>query len=83
MKRNTVTAEQGYTQDDIDNITTQLPYQLSEISELSQGDEVYEDIEVHFLFVLANDFYKNALTAEQIADMERYLPENYQDLYTD
>lgn len=83
MKRNTITVEQGYTQDDIDNITTQLPYQLSEISELSQGDEVYEDIEIHFLFVLANDFYKNALTAEQIADMERYLPENYQDLYTD
>jgi len=83
MKRNTVTAEQGYTQDDIDNITTQLPYQLSEISELSQGDEVYEDIEVHFLFVLANDFYKDALTAEQIADMERYLPENYQDTFFD
>jgi len=83
MKRNTVTAEQGYTQDDIDNITTQLPYQLSEISELSQGDEVYEDIEIHFLFVLANDFYKDALTAEQIAEMERYLPENYQDTFFD
>ena len=83
MKRNTITVEQGYTQDDIDNITTQLPYQLSEISELSQGDEVYEDIEIHFLFVLANDFYKNALTAEQIAEMERYLPENYQDTFFD
>jgi len=83
MKRNTITVEQGYTQDDIDNITTQLPYQLSEISELSQGDEVYEDIEIHFLFVLANDFYKDALTAEQIAEMERYLPENYQDTFFD
>ena len=83
MKRNTITVEQGYTQDDIDNITTQLPYQLSEISGLSQGDEVYGDIEIHFLFVLANDFYKNALTAEQIAEMERYLPENYQDTFFD
>ena len=83
MKRNTITVEQGYTQDDIDNIILQLPHQRSEISGFSRGVEEYEDIEIHFLFVLANDFYKNALTAEQIADMERYLPENYQDLYTD
>jgi len=36
------------------------------------------------LFVLANDFYKDELTAEQITEMESYLPENYQEIfYTD
>tara|TARA_R100000734_G_scaffold14988_1_gene11129 strand:- start:3057 stop:3308 length:252 start_codon:yes stop_codon:yes gene_type:complete len=83
MKRNTVTEEKGFDQSDILNIQTQLPYQLTEISQAIVGDQIYTEIENHFLFVLANDFYKNALTAEQIADMERYLPENYQDLYTD
>jgi hypothetical protein len=42
-----------------------------------------EIIKDHFKYVLAQDIYKNALTAEQIADMESYLPENYEDDYID
>ena len=82
MKRNTVTVEKGFTQDDIDNIKSQLSVQI-----IQAGDdtdlELAENIKQHFKFVLANDFYKDELTAEQIADMESYLPDNYQDDYID
>jgi len=83
MKRNTVTLEKGYTQDDIDNIKSQLPNQLLEIADNNTSEEQVEVIKQHFKFVLANDFYKNELTAEQISDMESYLPDNYQDDYID
>jgi len=83
MKRNTVTLEKGYTQDDIDNIKSQLPNQLLEIADNNTTEEQVEAIKQHFKFVLANDFYKDELTAEQISDMESYLPENYQDDYID
>ena len=83
MKRNTVTLEKGYTQDDIDNIKSQLPNQLLEIADSNTNEEQVEVIKEHFKFVLANDFYKDELTAEQISDMENYLPDNYQDDYID
>jgi uncharacterized protein (DUF2267 family) len=84
MRRNTVTAEKGYDENDILNIQSQLPSQLHDISEADIESEVYENIQGHFLFVLANDFYKDELTAEQITEMESYLPENYQEIfYTD
>jgi len=83
MKRNTVTLEKGYTQDDIDNIKSQLPNQLLEIADNNTTEEQVEAIKQHFKFVLANDFYKDELTAEQISDMESYLPDNYQDDYID
>jgi len=83
MKRNTVTLEKGYTQDDIDNIKSQLPNQLLEIADNDTSEEQVEVVKEHFKFVLANDFYKDELTAEQISDMESYLPDNYQDDYID
>ena len=84
MKRNTVTEEKGYNESDILNIQTQLPTQLQEISDAAFESEVYLEIQEHFLFVLANDFYKDELTAEQITEMESYLPEDYQEIfYTD
>ncbi len=83
MKRNTVTLEKGYGQFDIDNIKSQLPNQLLEIADSNTNEEQVEVIKEHFKFVLANDFYKDELTAEQIADMESYLPENYEDDYID
>lgn len=76
IKRNTATMElQG--QKGIDNILNQLPMHLDQIS----NNKKVEIIKDHFKYVLAQDIYKNALTAEQITEMESYLPENYQDDY--
>lgn len=83
MKKNSITAEKGYNQSDIDNIKFQLPNQLLEIADSNTSEKQIENVKIHFKFVLANDFYKNELTAEQIADMESYLPENYKDDYID
>lgn len=83
MKRNTVTLEKGYEQFDIDNIKSQLPNQLLEIADSNTSEEQVEVIKQHFKFVLANNFYKDELTAQQISDMESYLPDNYQDDYID
>tara|TARA_R100001015_G_C4630190_1_gene191637 strand:- start:2455 stop:2706 length:252 start_codon:yes stop_codon:yes gene_type:complete len=83
MKKNSITAEKGYNQSDIDNIKFQLPNQLLEIADSNTSEKQIENVKIHFKFVLANDFYKNELTAEQIADMESYLPENYEDDYID
>ncbi len=84
MRRNTVSVEKGYNVDDIVNIQSQLPGQLQEISVSEVEGKEYLEIQGHFLFVLANDFYKDELTAKQITEMESYLPENYEELfYTD
>ena len=58
-------------------ITSQIPDQLVQIGE---GENV-EAIKHHFKWVLANDFYKDELTSEQISDMEDHLPSDYQDEY--
>ena len=60
-------------------ITSQIPDQLAQISD----DDNTEAIKDHFKFVLANDFYKDELSAEQITEMESYLPSDYQDDYED
>jgi len=60
-------------------ITSQVPDQLLKIG----SDENVEAIKEHFKWVLANDFYKDELSAEQIAEMESYLPSDYQDEYED
>ena len=60
-------------------ITSQIPDQLTQIG----ADENVEAIKDHFKFVLANDFYKDELSAEQITEMESYLSSDYQDEYED
>ena len=60
-------------------ITSQIPDQLAQIAD----DDNTEAIKDHFKFVLANDFYKDELSAEQITEMESYLPSDYQDEYED
>lgn len=60
-------------------ITLQIPDQLSQIS---QGENE-EAIKEHFKWLLANDFYKDELSAEQITEIESYLPSDYQDEYKD
>jgi|TARA_R100000081_G_C4648591_1_gene81510 hypothetical protein len=78
IKRNTATMErQG--QKGIDNVLNQLPMHLDQIS----NNNNVEAIETHFKYILAQDIYKNALTAEQLTEVESYLPENYQNDYID
>ena len=60
-------------------ITSQIPDQLAQIDD----DDNVEAIKDHFKWVLANDFYKDELSSEQIAEMESYLDSNYQDEYED
>lgn len=60
-------------------IVSQIPDQLAQIGD----EENVEAIKEHFKFVLANDFYKDELSAEQIIEMESYLPSDYKDEYED
>lgn len=78
MFRNIVTSE-NTDQSHKTLIARQIPDQLSQIS----ADENIEAIKDHFKWVLANDFYKDELSAEQITEMESYLPSDYQDEYED
>jgi len=58
-------------------ITSQIPDQLAQIAD----EDNVEAIKDHFKFVLANDFYKDELSAEQVAEMESHLDSDYQDEY--
>jgi hypothetical protein len=78
MYRNVVTSE-NTEESHKEVITSQIPDQLSQIAD----DDNTEAIKDHFKFVLANDFYKDELSAEQITEMESYLPSDYQDEYED
>ena len=78
MFRNVVTSE-NTEESHKAVITSQIPDQLSQIDD----DDNTEAIKDHFKFVLANDFYKDELSAEQITEMESYLPSDYQDEYED
>ena len=60
-------------------IIEQIDGQLAQAS----ADENLDAIKEHFKWVLANDFYKNELSSEQISSMESYLPANYADEYED
>lgn len=60
-------------------IIEQIDGQLAQAS----ADENLDAIKEHFKWVLANDFYKNELSADQISSMESYLPANYADEYED
>lgn len=78
MYRNVVTSE-NTEESHKEVITSQIPEQLTQIAD----DDNTEAIKDHFKFVLANDFYKDELSAEQITEMESYLPSDYQDEYED
>ena len=78
MYRNVVTSE-NTEESHKEVITSQIPDQLAQISD----DDNTEAIKDHFKFVLANDFYKDELSAEQITEIESYLPSDYQDDYED
>jgi len=78
MFRNIITSE-NTEESHKETITSQIPDQLAQISD----EENVEVIKEHFKWVLANDFYKDELSAEQITQMESYLPSDYQDDYED
>ena len=78
MYRNVITSEN--TEDSHKEvITLQIPDQLAQIAE----EENVEAIKDHFRWVLANDFYKDELSAKQISEMESHLDSDYQDEYED
>lgn len=78
MYKNTVTSDN--TPDSHKAVIAgQIDGQLAQAS----ADENLDAIKEHFKWVLANDFYKNELSAEQISSMESYLPNNYADDYQD
>ena len=78
MFRNVVTSE-NTEESHKEVITSQIPDQLAQISD----DDNTEAIKDHFKFVLANDFYKDELSAAQITEMESYLDSDYQDEFED
>jgi len=78
MYKNVITSE-NTEESHKEVITSQIPDQLSQIG----SDENVEEIKEHFKWVLANDFYKDELSAEQISEMESYLPSDYQEEYED
>ena len=78
MYKNVITSE-NTEESHKEVITSQIPDQLSQIG----SDENVEAIKEHFKWVLANDFYKDELSAEQISEIESYLPSDYQEEYED
>jgi len=78
MYKNVITSE-NTEETHKEVITSQIPDQLSQIG----SDENVEAIKEHFKWVLANDFYKDELSAEQISEIESYLPSDYQEEYED
>ena len=78
MYRNVITLE-NTEESHKSVITLQIPDQLAQIAE----EDNVEAIKDHFKWVLANDFYKDELSSEQISEMESYLDSDYQDEYED
>ena len=78
MYRNVITLE-NTEESHKSVITSQIPDQLAQIAE----EDNVEAIKDHFKWVLANDFYKVECSAEQVSDMESYLPADYADAYED
>ena len=82
MFKNTITSEN--TPDSHKAvIVNQVDGQLAEAADSETSAEVLQCIKDHFKWLLANDFYKNECSAEQITSMESHLPADYKDDYED
>ena len=64
-------------------IVSQVDDQLAEAAHENTSVEQLQAIKDHFLWLLANDFYKDECSAEQVSGMESYLPADYADGYED
>ncbi len=82
MYRNTITSEN--TPDSHKAvIVDQVDAQLAEAADEETSAKQLQVLKDHFFWLLANDFYKNECSAEQISGMESYLPADYADDYED
>ena len=78
MYRNVVTSE-NTDESHKEVIISQISDQLIQID----ANENVEAIKEHFKWVLANDFYKNELSSEEISQIESYLPNDYANDFID
>jgi len=62
-------------------IVNQVDSQLTEVADSETTGEKVQCLKDHFIWLLANDFYKDECSAEQISGMESYLPADYADAY--
>jgi len=82
MYKNTITSEN--TPDSHKAvIVNQINDQLVKAADEDTTAEKLQVIKDHFKWLLANDFYKNECSTEQISSMESYLPADYKDDYED
>jgi len=64
-------------------IVDQVDGQLAEAADSETSADQLQRLKDHFLWLLANDFYKDECSAEQVSGMESYLPADYKDSYED
>ena len=82
MFRNTITSEN--TPDSHKAvIVSQVDGQLAEAANENTSAEQLQILKDHFKWLLANDFYKDECSTEQVTSMESYLPSDYADDYED
>ena len=62
-------------------IVNQVDDQLAEAANEDTSEEQLQVLKDHFFWLLANDFYKDECSADQVASMESYLPADYKDDY--
>tara|TARA_R110002072_G_C7538392_1_gene497997 strand:+ start:13 stop:270 length:258 start_codon:yes stop_codon:yes gene_type:complete len=82
MYKNVITSEN--TEDSHKAVIVgQVDGQLAEAANSETSADQLQCLKDHFLWLLANDFYKVECSAEQVSDMESYLPADYADAYED
>ena len=82
MYKNVITSEN--TEDSHKAVIVgQVDGQLAQAADSETSAEQLQCLKDHFLWLLANDFYKVECSAEQVSDMESYLPADYADEYED
>jgi len=64
-------------------IVNQVDDQLAQAADEETSAEQLQCVKDHFNWLLANDFYKEECSAEQVSSMESYLPADYADAYED
>ena len=82
MYKNTITSEN--TPDSHKAVIVgQVDGQLAQAANENTSQEQLQCLKDHFLWLLSNDFYKDECSAEQVSNMESYLPADYKDDYED
>ena len=64
-------------------IVNQVDDQLAQAADEETSAEQLQCVKDHFNWLLANDFYKEECSTEQVSSMESYLPADYADAYED